>query len=152
MQGKINFGVDFIFMMIELNARAKDGLDPASMGATLLFLLEWGLTGEEVDEANRIFWERNDNDTTGTVKEVIDRLVGHVKDNQEAKQRLIRQMVAISSLDYHHSDAEVSFVRGCSELLDMRPSEFQELVERGNDLAHGLNYFGERYTLTREEE
>lgn len=145
MNGKIRFAVDYLNVMFEMNARARQGIDPTAYAATLMFLVEWGLTTEEINSANNIFWEQIDRQTLEELRVVVPRITQALKDREDDKKRLLTQLAAIADFDSDITEDEANYLRSFGELLDLRPSEINALFERGSHLAFGLRYFGSQY-------
>jgi len=147
MSGKISFGCDFMYVMRELQVRASESaaLDPISDAAAKLFLIEWDFSPDEVDEANKLFWDRFNSESLGELLAAMQRVVEHVSKDRAAQERLVIQLAAIGSMDYNVTSQEGSFVSGFQEAFDLRPSEFNALCERGWNLATALDYFGAQY-------
>ena len=159
MSGKLNFGRDLFYIMRELIERGKNP-DQAAIqesrwivpdASIRLFLIQWGLSVEEIDEANTMFWNQVESDSLEDLQIVIERVVDHLSNDSEAKERLIIQMAAIGLLDFDVTEGESNFVRRFQEVLDFRPSEFSKLASRGNDLAIALNYFGNEYVKAKSK-
>jgi hypothetical protein len=147
MSGKIDFGCDFLNIMRNLELKGKDkSLNPVSDAAASLFLVQWGFSIEEVDKANALFWDKVEskkleNDLTVVAKRIVD----HISGDHAAQERLVIQLAALGDMDYDINEEEVSYVKWFEELLDMKPSEFYSLCERGEALAVALNFFGAKY-------
>ncbi len=148
MNGKINFAVDFINMLGLMNMRAKGGMNPVSHAATLLFLVEWGLNALELDEANKIFWDKVNDKSLEDFPVVAERMTKALKDREEDRKRLMIQMAAISELDADLTPEEVTYLKGWGETLDFRPSEVAALYDRGKQLALALTFFGKKFLET----
>jgi hypothetical protein len=148
MSGKINFAVDFINMLGLMNMRAKGGMNPVSHAATLLFLVDWGLNALELDEANKVFWDKVNDKSLEDFPVVAERMTKALKDREEDRKRLMIQMAAISELDADLTPDEVSYLKGWGETLDFRPSEVAALYDRGKQLALALTFFGKKYIET----
>ena len=159
MSGKLNFGRDFFYIMRELMWRGKKPDQTASQDNSLivpeasirLFLIQWGFSVDEIDEANAMFWKQYESDSLEDLPIVIERVVDHLSNDIEAKERLLVQMAAIGLLDFDVTEDEASFVQGFQDLLDFRPSEFTKLASKGNDLAIALNYFGNEYVKAKSK-
>lgn len=148
MNGKINFAVDFINMLGLMNIRARGGMSPISHAATLLFLVDWGLNAVELDEANKVFWDKVNSKSLEDFPVVADRMTKALKDREEDRKRLMIQMAAISELDADLTPDEISYLKGWGETLDFRPSEVAALYDRGKQLALALTFFGKKFLET----
>lgn len=145
MNGKINFAVDFINLLGLMNMRGKGGMNPVAHAATLLFLVDWGLTAVELDEANRIFWDKVDTKSLEDFPVVADRMAKALREREEDRKRLMTQMAAIAELDADLTPDEISYLKGWGETLDFRPSEVAALYDRGKQLALALTFFGKKF-------
>lgn len=149
MSGRVSFGCDFLHLMRELYWRSSDSPEDADYripdAAARLFLLLWGLSAQEVDQANELFWQRFNSRTLDELRQVMQRMADHVSRDQAAQERLVTHLAAMGSMDFEVTDAERFFVRWFQEALDLRPSEFGAWCERGGALAIGLDYFGRMY-------
>ena len=152
MSGKISFGCDFLYLMRELQLRASESgeLDLVSDAAAKLFLIEWGFTVEEVDEANKLFWDRVSSESLGEFFAAIQRVVEHAGKERSAQERLVIQLAAIGSMDFNVTPMEESLVSGFQEAFDLRPSEFNALCDRGWNLAVALDFFGTQYLEAKQ--
>lgn len=121
-----------------------------SDAAARLFLIEWGLSVEEGDKANALFWDRVRDETLGEFLPAYRRIVDHVSKDRAAQERIIIQLAALASMDFKVEDKEATFVRWFRDEFDLRPSEFTNLCQRGWDLAVALDYFGREYLGAQE--
>ena len=151
MSGKIEFGCDYLYLVRTLiwEAKPESGQDAIPDAAAKLFLLQWGFSVEEVDQANALFFERVNAETLGEFHPAYERIVAHVSKDRTAQERLVTQLAALGAMDFQVTDGEANFVRWFMDEFDLRPSEFQALCERGWDLAVGLDYFGKVYMETK---
>lgn len=152
MTGKIEFGVDFLYLCRDFISRSAnpneevDEIDRAiSDVAARLFLLLWGLSVDEGDEANQKFWERVNNNSLEDLDLVVERIVKHLEADRSAQERLIVQLTAIGLMDFDVTEGEKFVVNYLSDKFDFRPSELSDLADQGHSLAVGLNYFGDIY-------
>ena len=147
MSGKIEFGCDYLHLtrMLIWEAKPESKQDEVSDAAAKLFLLQWGFSVEEVDQANALFFERVNTETLGEFHPAYQRIVAHVSKDRTAQERLVTQLAALGAMDFQVTDGEANFVRWFMGEFDLRPSEFQDLCQRGWDLAVGLDYFGTAY-------
>lgn len=147
MSGKISFGCDFLYLMRELQLRSSESgeLDLISDAAARLFLVEWGFSVEEIDETNKLFWDRVNSESLGDLLPAMQRVVEHVSKDPSAQERLVMQLAAIGSMDFSVTAQEGSFVSSFQEAFDLRPSEFNALCQRGWELAVALDFFGMQY-------
>jgi len=153
MSGKIEFGFDYLVLVRNLQWQGRnpsDGLDPVDDAAARLFLLQWGFTLKEIDEVNNVFWDRARTSSLPTdLLAVAKRIADHVNENKDAKERLVVELAAIGAMDGNVSPDEGRFVYNFRDLLDMRPSEFDALINQGTGWAIGLNFFGQEFAKAR---
>lgn len=146
MDGKIEFGCDFLYICRELQARDKNPRKMfSSDAAARFFLLLWDFTVEEVDEANELYWSRFNDKKLDEPLDVIERIASHIGDDQALQKQLITHLSAIGYMDYDITEDEWYFVKFLSDKFDLRPSEFNEYSDKGGSLAVGLNFFGDQY-------
>lgn len=151
MNGKINFGVDYLHTILETNLRSSKESENAFSLARVLLILEWGLNLNEQDEANSLFWQRIENETLDDFPTAIARLIEHVKDIPDAKSKLLADVILITCLDGDVSDAERGFVQALGEEFDFRPSEIGELAERADDLYSAFAWFANNNSFINKE-
>jgi uncharacterized tellurite resistance protein B-like protein len=151
MNGIINFGCDYLYLIRYLILKRDNSnvSDSVSDAAAKFFLISWGLSIDEIDAANKLFFEKHKKDEFDDFNNIVDRIISFISEDKSAKERLIIQLSAIAFMDYEIKDEEASYVRMFSELLDFRPSEFIRLTEIGSDTAIALNYFGDIYSKER---
>jgi hypothetical protein len=153
MSGKIAFGVDYLVLMRELVVRSTNQGEPIDLpsdAAARFFLLQWEFSPDEIDQANRIYWEMcNNNNLPQDLYPVAKRIADHIMDDPVAQQRLVVELAAIGTMDGSVTPAENQYVYWFRDILDMRPSEFQSLLARGYSMAIGLNYFGQVFASSR---
>ena len=151
MSGKVEFGVDYLLLMrgLMLVATEERDIDPISDAAAKMFLLHWGLTVDEADDANRRWFERMREGNLGKVSDAVNRIVEHFDGDKHSQEQLVVEIVAIGSLDFKVSDDEAAFVRSFQDEFDFRSSEFEKLVEQGSNLAIGLTYFGSEFASAK---
>jgi hypothetical protein len=148
MSGKLEFGCDYLNIMrnLELRGAPDEVGDPVADAAARMFLLHWGFSVIEIDETNKLFWDRvRNNSLESDLLKVIDRVYDHIKDDKVAQERLVTELAAIGDMDLQVNDEERVFVNYFRDKLDMKPSEFNALCSRGTDWAVALNYFGDEY-------
>jgi hypothetical protein len=147
MNPKIAFGSDFLFLMRSLQLSASDytRIDPISDAVARFFLITWGLSAKEADEANTQFLSKAQSGKLGNFQECIERIVNHVKKDRLSLERLVVQCAAIATLDYDVTPDEASFVRMFQDYFDLKLSEWEALVNQGANWAIGLNFLGNAY-------
>jgi len=151
MKGKLEFGCDYLQIMRELISRGgSENPDPIADATAKLFLLQWGFTVEEIDQSNKLWFDRlSAKELENDLLVVINRIKDYIKDDRPAQERFIIEMAAVGAIDAKVTDDEAGFVRGFLEIFDLRPSEFQELCKQGSDWSIALNYFGKEYAKAK---
>jgi hypothetical protein len=154
MTGKIEFGCDYEYTMLYLGFIGHHDADDPIPGVVIrLFLLNWGFSLDEADEAEKIFWERLTSNQLGPVfsniNQVIDRIVDYIKDDKAAKERFVTEITAVSYMDMVLKDEARAFINSFKDILDMKPSEFSDLFAKGVYIASSLNVFGKVYMQNR---
>lgn len=148
--GKILFGVDYLNIMIlmELPDEGKTASEKNPIiGAVMrFFLLQWGFSVKEIDEAWNLFWEKSDKGQLDPkVETVLNRLFNFVKDDHEAEERLLIQITTLGQLDDSVSEGEKYYANYFKEKFDFKPSEFNAIVTKGYDWCMALNFIGNQY-------
>jgi hypothetical protein len=141
MNGKINFGVDFLHAILETNKRSKESSRNALSLARVLLILEWGLTTDEQDEANQLLWKKDEEKSLDDFLDVATRLVEHCKNSPDAKTKLLTDLILVTSLDGDLSEDEREFIQAFGNMLDFRPSEIAKIAERSDDILNAFSWF-----------
>lgn len=146
MDAKIRFGVDYLNIMANANMKAGDTFDWKAYNLSRMMLCwEWGFTSKEEDEANRIFFEMIDKKTVEELGDVANRVVEHVKNNEEAKTRLIVDMMMVNLMDGNVTSEEADLTISFANDLDFRKSEISKMEQKANDLLMVLKWFIDNY-------
>lgn len=140
MDGKISFGVDFLHTMLETDKRSDVGSPKAHPIAMIMLIMEWGLSLDEVNEANKLFWKKNDDKTLDDFPQAVNRLILYTKDVPDAKSKLVTDMIAISYLDGNVSEDEKKLILALGEMYDFRPSEMAKFSNRAFDILNVLTW------------
>jgi hypothetical protein len=148
--GKILFGIDYYNIMagMEYPDDGKTESEKVSIigAVTKFFLLQWGFSVHEIDSATKLFLEKAENNELEPKMDIVlDRLSTFVKDDREAQERLILQIVALALLDDRVSENEKFYGNYFKDKFDLRSSEFNALVEKGEDWCMSLDYIGNAY-------
>ena len=152
MTGKLEFGCDYLDLMRWLETQGSKNMDPVTDTAVRLLLLQWDFTLEEIDEANKQFWERlNAGTLPNDLLTVAKRITDYIKDDKTAQERLIIELAAIGYMDMNVNNGENTYVTWFQDLLDIKPSEFQALCTQGMNWAIGLNFFGNEYANSKRQ-
>jgi hypothetical protein len=151
MKGKIEFGCDYLNIMRSLEyAGSPREVDLVADAAARVFLLNWGFSVEEIDEANSLYLERlKKNELEGDLSKVAKRIADHIAQDKTAQDRLVTELAAVSCIDDNVTSDEAQFVKWFEDILDIRPSEFAALCDRGFDWAVALKFFGDAYADRR---
>jgi hypothetical protein len=147
MNGKISFGVDFVAIMDQVIDKAIPPIIQfAEISVPILkaLLVEWGLSFDEIEQAAKLYADGINSKELDVIQCVL-RLVDYLKDNEEAKQRLITHMVTIAYLDLDYTDAQKVWVNVCGRDLNLSPSEINECALKGASFATYLNLLGKAY-------
>ena len=156
--GKISFGCDYLNMMryMEMpNEKEEYDKDKASVvdAVAQLFLLQWDFSVEEINEANKVFWEKVNSPTFDEkIDTVIDRIVMFLKDDKKAQDKFFIQLTAVAQMDQTFLDKEGWIPRYFQDKFDIRPSELEQYFKKGFDWRIALDYLGERYTEYNKKE
>ena len=111
-------------------------------------LFQWGLTSEEVNEAQRLFTKRIEKDQLGPIVDAAGRLAKYAIEDPNRKMQLVIDLAAVvATQKSQYTDVQKTIVSGLQELLDMRPSEFQAAFARGVDLAAAMGFIGHEYAV-----
>jgi tellurite resistance protein len=145
MDSKVAFGYDSLYVMRTLELSGGESIDPIADAAVQFFLITWGFSVDEVDEANKAFWNDFENKKLPDFDEVVKRLFQHVQKDHQAVERLLINSIAVAYIDGDFTKDEVEMIRMISNGLDFRPSELEEHLKTGMQLAFGLNFFGTSY-------
>lgn len=150
MNGKVGFGVDFLHAMLETNTRSKESNGNALPIARVLLVIEWGLSAQEQDEANEVFWKKVKDKTLDDFSDAATRLIEHVKNIPEAKSKLLADLILITNLDGDLSEDEKEFVQIFGNMLDFRPSEIVKLADRADDMLNALYWFTNNVSFNKK--
>lgn len=146
MDAKVSFGIDFLNVMG--NADMKSGQSDCMNGfnlARLFLVTEWGLSLEEADEANRLFWEQVQKNSVEDLGVVAERFLSHLKKDSAASTKFLTEMITINFLDERITDEEKQFTMAFAEELDFRKSEVNVMVEKGIAYAAAYGFFARNY-------
>ncbi|MDL1912553.1 hypothetical protein FBQ81_17980 [Chloroflexi bacterium CFX6] len=143
----VEFGFQYLYVLRELQLKASDKtrLDSVADAATRMFLIGWGLTPDEVDEANRVFWSRLEKNELGSLQTALQNLKSRVGRNASDVNHFIVETCAVAAMDLNLSEGEVGFLNVLKDLFDLRQSDVMDLLERGYNTAVGLHFFGSEY-------
>jgi hypothetical protein len=153
--GKILFGVDYFQLARNIEVRGfhspDDRISASEDAAAKLFLLQWGFTTEEIDQANQVFWDKAENGKLDdSLLPVIDRIKKFIGNDIEELERLVTELAALGLMDYDITDEERGFMSLIQDEFDLKPSEFQDLCQKGNQWAIALNYYGDEYMKEKD--
>ena len=145
MSGKLKFGVDYIYAMMEINLRSKIASPNAILLARLLLVSEWGLTVEEQNTAFKEFADAIERQMLDDFSIALHRLVSSFRDDYEAKSKLLLHLIMVTLLDGDVSDDEQTLVFFIGGELDFRRSEILALADRAGDTLGMLQWFMKNY-------
>lgn len=145
--GKVEFGFLYLYLMRELEFRAtpKQGLDATADAACRVLLLRWGISPDEVDEANRLFWERLEKNKLGELQVAFDKFKKLLHGDTHKIRDFITDAITVSAMDMNLSENEAGFLSVLQNGFDLRQSEVQDLFKIGTNMAVGFNFFGQEY-------
>lgn len=146
--GKVAFGVDYLFLMREVECREfeETGYDAVTDAVARLFLLQWGFTVDEIDQANSVYMDlMNRKKLPEDIRPVFQRVAEIVKKDPGGVEKFVTELAAVGFMSGNVTDNERGFVNIFETWLDLRPSEFNELLNRGYNWSIALNFLGKRY-------
>jgi len=145
MSEKIEFGVAYLYLMREMEHAASPdgGLDNISDAALNIFLVLWGLAGDEIIQAHAQFAERLEKGELGDLTSAVRQIVQYI--GEENRVRLVMEMGGVGFMDFAISAQEKALVNFANMIVDMKPSEYYPLLDRGRDLSRALHMFGSVY-------
>ena len=147
MDAKIRFGVDYLRIMANANMNAGEAFDwQAYYLSRLMLCWEWGFTSAEEDESNKIYFEMIDKETLEDLGVVIDRVIAHLKNNEEAKTRFIVDMMMVNLMDGTITSEEADFTLTFANELDFRKSEISNMQRKAVELLFNLKWYIENYS------
>ncbi len=143
----VEFGVNYFALMRELEQAASPdgGLDNISDASLRVFLHLWGLTDQEIDRAVSQYNERRDNGALGELREYAAKILDYIGPAPADRERLVLEMGAVGFMDFAISAQEKALVSYMNLIVDMKPSEYYTLLDRGKGLARALHHYGEVY-------
>lgn len=143
----VEFGFQYLYVLRELQLKGSDKtmLDSVADAAARMFLIGWGLSLDEVDEANRVFWGRLEKNELGNLQVALQNLKSRVGGNTSDVHHFIVEACAVAAMDLDLSAGEVGFINVLKDLFDLRQSDVMNLLERGYNTAVGLRFFGNEY-------
>ncbi|MEW6030630.1 MAG: hypothetical protein ACOYZ8_11695 [Chloroflexota bacterium] len=143
----VEFGFQYLYALRELQLKGADKtkLDSVADAAARMFLIGWGLSLDEVDEANRVFWSRLEKNELGNLQTALQNLKSRVGGNPSDVNHFVVEACAVAAMDLDLSEGEVGFINVLKDLFDLRQSDVMTLLERGYNTAIGLRFFGNEY-------
>ncbi len=149
---KVEFGFRYLFVMRELQLKSgKQTLDAVSDAAARMLLIHWGLSPGEIDEANKLFWERFNSNKLGELQDAFNKLKEGVAKDKEKVRKLIVDVATVAAMDMNLSNEEAGFLGTIQNSFDLRQSEVSDLVDSGYKHAVGLNFFGQEYLKAQQK-
>ena len=145
MTEKIEFGVAYLYLMREMEHAASPdgGLDNISDAALNVFLVLWGLTGDDIIQAHTLFTQRLDKGELGDLTAAVRHVIRYI--GEDKRERLVMEMGGVGFMDFAISAQEKALVNFANMVVDMKPSEYYPLLDRGRDLSKALHMFGSVY-------
>jgi len=147
--GKILFGVDYLHLMQTMEwDHNRSGIVIAVMK---LFLLQWGLSVEEIQLSGTLFFNKMKDNTIGdTVEPALLRIYEFIKDNKEKQKQLLIEMVCVGLMDNNVTDREKFFNDYFKNKFNISPSEYGEIIKKGDDWAKVLKNLGAEYLENKQ--
>ena len=143
---KVSFGLDFLSIMANVHMRSgKKGNMNGFLLARLFLTTEWGLTAEEGDEANQLFWQGVNKETLEDLGSVAERFIAHLKKDAMASSKFITQMMTINYLDAQITDEEKEFTMLFATELDFRKSEIDVMASKAVNCAISYDFFANNF-------
>jgi hypothetical protein len=147
MDAKVSFGLDFLNIMANAGLRSgKDENRNAYNLARLFLMTDWGLSVQEGDEANQLFWQAVNKNSLEDLKIVAERFIPHLKKDAAASTKFITEMMTINFLDGQITDDEKEFTLLFANDLDFRRSEIEAMATKAYDFAQAYDWFGDNFT------
>ena len=148
---KISFGVDFLNIMGNADLRSgQQGDMNGFLLARLLLVTEWGLTAEEQDAANQLFWEQVSKNSLDDLGVVAKRFILHLKKDPIAGAKFLTEMITINYLDGQITDGEKELTLAFANELDFRKSEVDALVSKAVGYAVAYGHFGDNFAKSSQ--
>lgn len=149
--GKIMFGVDY-YTLMRFMENPDVGEDYDSRKGNVvdavisLFLLQWDFIVEEINESNKIYWEKfNSRTLDEKISTVVDRIVDFLKDDKKAQEKFLIEMLAVAQMDSTVLKDEIALPQHLRDRFDFRPSEYQKIIDKGWNWQVALNYLGDQF-------
>jgi hypothetical protein len=141
------FGYDFLWTMRELMFRRNvRSFDQYADSVAKFCLVQSGMSVDEVDKVNEQFFNRLERENLGSYSEALERLISSASKDVRTQECIISSLAAVATTQVGEiSEEQREFMHGFRELLDMKPSQFQQALQRGVDLAVALNYSARQY-------
>jgi hypothetical protein len=146
MYTKVNFGFDYLYMMINAQIRSANQRDINGYNLARMFLItSWGLSTNEEATANQLInqaysdkslWQRND---------VLPRLISYLLSDVNARMRFIIEMMIVILMDGNVTPGERQLTMELATELDFRKSEIDEMAKKAYEYASAYNWFGENF-------
>lgn len=146
MNTKVSFGFDYLNIMANADVRSgsKNSLNGYNL-ARVFLMTSWGLTTEEQDSANQLFWQALNNNSFEDMGVVINRFVSHMKNDLSEKTKFLTEMMTLNYLDGILTDDERDFTLAFANELDFRRSEVEEIERKAIGYAMAYTWFGDNY-------
>lgn len=142
---KVAFGCDYVQFVVEIGLRGQEGFDGKVHALRGLFLLQFGLSVEEIDGSTRLFFKRMQGETLDNLNSCVQRLKAYVEGKQELKELMLTQFAVMASLADEITEAQRALVNAFAESLDFRPSEINALYAKATGLRAALVIFANEW-------
>lgn len=155
--GKVMFGVDYLHLMRDMeipreNEKNNEEKIIVVDAVIKLFLLQWDFSIDEIDQANKVYWDKIHSGTLDQdLNPVINRVVDFLKNDKKAQEKLIIEMTAVAQMDEYILEDEKALPQYLVKRFDFRPSEFESFIQKGWDWQVALNFLGTKFIEFHED-
>ncbi|MCX6018037.1 MAG: hypothetical protein NTZ50_05930 [Chloroflexi bacterium] len=144
MESKVFFGLDFIHVSLEIGNRSGRESDDYIAVAKLLLLLGWELTSAQVKQAEAEFWKRNEAGTLDRLASTLSRLIENLKNDIEAKERIIVHALVMSMLEGAIAGQQAELIGWLVQYFAIEEQRFARLQSSARNVMRALNVLRER--------
>lgn len=131
----INFGIDFLHTLVTTEHLCQRRMKNVVAFGGFLLALEWGFSIQESNVAADQLIARRQNNLLDDPNKVIGRLIGQVKDDAEARAKLLTDIIMLTLLDPDTKEEKaMNFVFDLGDALGFEPMEVGKLASRATNL------------------
>jgi hypothetical protein len=148
----VNFGSELLWIMRELQYFGKSDREGGFPDAVAKYMLvQMGINVNDVDEANRLYWKKFNDNTLGDLDDAVERIrnLAFDKDYLFLKTEVVSALAAI--IQVQHSEVtpeQKKFIDIFQYVFDLKPSDFQSALQHGTDMGIALKYVVNEYIKT----